>query len=56
MNYRGLKICLRILGHELIHSKLWKEGVDFGHTERFREVAWGAFSHQGITHGIGTEP
>ena len=42
-------------GHELIHHKLWVEGVDFGHTARFRELAWSAFSHQSIMHGIGTE-
>jgi hypothetical protein len=29
--------------------------VYFGHTDRFRELAWGAFSHQSITHGIGAE-
>ena len=45
----------RILEHELIHYKLWMDGVAFGHTARFRELAWAAFSHQSITHGIGTE-
>ena len=45
----------RILEHELLHYKLWKDGVDWGHTERFRDLAWAAFSHQSITHGIGTE-
>ena len=56
MNCRNPEdIVQRILEHELIHYKLWKEGVDFGHTERFRELAWSAFSHQSITHGIGTE-
>jgi len=45
----------RILEHELIHYKLWKDGVDWGHTDRFRDLAWAAFSHQSITHGIGTE-
>ena len=44
----------RILEHELIHYKLWKDGADFGHTDVFRELAWGAFNHQSITHGIGT--
>lgn len=45
----------RILEHELIHYKLWKDGVDWGHTDRFRELAWEAFGHQSITHGIGVE-
>jgi len=49
------EVIRRILEHELIHYKLWREGADFGHTERFRELAWGAFSHQSITHGIGVE-
>jgi len=49
-------IVQRILEHELIHYKLWVEGGDFGHTERFRTMAWEAFGHQSITHGIGTEP
>ena len=48
-------IIRRILEHELIHYKLWKEGEDFGHTERFRQLAWNAFRHQSITHGIGSE-
>jgi len=48
------EIIRRILEHELIHYKLWMDGVDFGHTERFRELAWAAFSHQSITHGIGS--
>ena len=47
----------RILEHELIHYKLWKDGDrDWGHTDRFRRLAWEAFGHQSITHGIGTEP
>lgn len=47
----------RILEHELIHYKLWKDGMrDFGHTERFRQIAWEIFGHQSITHGIGHEP
>ncbi len=46
----------RILEHELIHYRLWKEGApDWGHTRRFRQLAWEAFGHQGITHGIGHE-
>lgn len=49
------EILRRILEHELIHYKLWKEGVDFGHTERFRQLAWTVFQHQSITHGIGVE-
>jgi hypothetical protein len=49
------EIVRRILEHELIHYKLWTEGVDFGHTERFRHLAWTAFQHQSITHGIGAE-
>lgn len=48
-------IVRRILEHELIHYKLWKEGEDFGHTERFRQLAWNVFRHQSITHGIGSE-
>ena len=48
-------IVQRILEHELIHYKLWVDGGDFGHTDRFRELAWKVFSHQSITHGIGTE-
>ncbi len=50
-------ILMRILEHELIHYKLWREGArDWGHTEAFRRLALEAFSHQSITHGIGTEP
>ena len=46
----------RILEHELIHYKLWKDGHrDFGHTELFRQLAWEVFGHQSITHGIGRE-
>lgn len=46
----------RILEHELIHYKLWKDGEkNFGHTERFRVLAWECFGHQAITHGIGHE-
>lgn len=46
----------RILEHELIHYKLWMDGDrDWGHTERFRRLAWEAFGHQAITHGIGSE-
>lgn len=46
----------RILEHELIHYKLWKDGdKDWGHSERFRELAWRVFGHQSITHGIGSE-
>lgn len=46
----------RILEHELIHYKLWKDGCrDWGHTDVFRKLAWEAFGHQGITHGIGHE-
>lgn len=46
----------RILEHELIHYKLWKEGAkDWGHTEAFRLLAWQAFQHQSITHGIGSD-
>jgi hypothetical protein len=47
------EVVRRILEHELIHYKLWKEGGDFGHTERFRELAWKSFRHSSITHGIG---
>ena len=47
----------RILEHELIHYKLWRDGErDFGHTELFRRIAWETFGHQSITHGIGQEP
>lgn len=49
------EIVRRILEHELIHYKLWTEGGDFGHTERFRQLAWSAFQHSAITHGIGVE-
>ena len=46
----------RILEHELIHYKLWKDGdKDWGHSERFRGLAWEVFGHQSITHGIGLE-
>ena len=56
MNCRSPEdIIQRILEHELIHYRLWVDGGDFGHTDRFRELAWKAFSHQSITHGIGTE-
>lgn len=48
-------VLMRILEHELVHYKLWTEGVDFGHTERFRHLAWTAFAHQAITHGIGVD-
>jgi predicted SprT family Zn-dependent metalloprotease len=47
----------RILEHELIHYKLWMDREkDWGHSERFRRLAFEAFGHQSITHGIGTEP
>jgi hypothetical protein len=49
------EIIQRILEHELIHYKLWKDGLPFGHTERFRQLALAAFSHQSVTHGIGAE-
>ncbi len=46
----------RILEHELIHYKLWKDGEkNWGHGEAFRALAWGSFGHQSITHGIGSE-
>lgn len=46
----------RILEHELIHHRLWKEGArDWGHTAEFRRIAWEAFGHQSITHGIGAD-
>lgn len=49
-------ILQRILEHELIHYKLWKEGAkDWGHTEAFRSTAWERFGHQSVTHGIGAE-
>ena len=45
-----------ILEHELLHYKLWKDGEqDWGHTERFRQLAFGTFGHQSVTHGIGVE-
>jgi predicted SprT family Zn-dependent metalloprotease len=48
---------LRILEHELIHYKLWMDREkDWGHSERFRKLAFAVFGHQSITHGIGTEP
>jgi hypothetical protein len=28
---------------------------DWGHSERFRRLAFDVFGHQSITHGIGTE-
>lgn len=47
----------RILEHELIHYLLWIEGEkDWGHSERFRQLAREVFGHQAITHGIGSEP
>ena len=46
----------RILEHELIHYKLWMDREkDWGHNELFRQLAWTAFGHQSITHGIGAE-
>ena len=46
----------RILEHELIHHRLWREGArDWGHTAEFRRIAWEVFGHQSITHGIGAE-
>lgn len=49
-------ILRRILEHELIHFKLWREGAqDWGHTEAFRRLAWQHFGHPSITHGIGIE-
>jgi hypothetical protein len=49
-------LLVRILEHELVHYKLWKDGdADWGHTPRFRQLAWEAFGHQGIRHGIGNE-
>ena len=45
-----------ILEHELLHYKLWKDGEkDWGHTERFRRLAFDTFGHQSVTHGIGVE-
>lgn len=50
------EITRRVLEHELIHYKLWKDGEkDWGHTHQFRRLAWEAFGHQSITHGIGSE-
>ena len=47
----------RILEHELLHYKLWTEREkDWGHSERFRQLALEVFGHQSITHGIGSEP
>jgi predicted SprT family Zn-dependent metalloprotease len=47
----------RILEHELIHYKLWMDREkNWGHSERFRQLAWEVFGHQSITHGIGSEP
>ena len=47
----------RILEHELIHYKLWMDRErDWGHSGRFRRLAFEAFGHQSITHGIGSEP
>jgi hypothetical protein len=47
----------RILEHEMIHYKLWRDGEsDIGHTERFRRIAWEVFGHQSVTHGIGYDP
>jgi hypothetical protein len=49
-------LMVRILEHELVHYKLWKDGdSDWGHTQRFRRLALDAFGHQGIHHGIGVE-
>lgn len=49
-------ITRRVLEHELIHYKLWRDGEkDWGHTEKFRRLAWETFGHQSITHGIGVE-
>lgn len=50
------EVQLRILEHELVHYKLWRDGDrDWGHTERFRTLVWECFGHQSVTHGIGTE-
>lgn len=47
----------RILEHELLHFKLWSDGErDWGHTARFRRLAWEHFGHQAITHAIGAPP
>ena len=49
-------ILQRILEHELLHYKLWRDGdSDWGHTERFRQLAHECFHHQGIRHGIGRD-
>ncbi|MCL1909091.1 MAG: SprT-like domain-containing protein [Holophagaceae bacterium] len=49
-------ILTKILEHELVHYKLWMDGeADWGHTPRFKQIAWEAFGHQGIHHGIGVE-
>ena len=49
-------IIQRILEHELIHYKLWKDGeTNWGHSEAFRTLAWEQFGHQSITHWIGSE-
>ncbi len=45
----------RILEHELIHFALWARKEDWGHTAAFRTIAFTAFGHQAITHGIGAE-
>ena len=50
------EVTYRILEHELLHYKLWRDGEkDWGHTDQFRRLAWEAFGHQSITHGIGIE-
>ncbi|HJW34323.1 MAG TPA: hypothetical protein VJ505_13335 [Holophagaceae bacterium] len=49
------EIQARILEHELLHYKLWLDKVDWGHTDHFRRLAWEAFGHQSVTHGIGQE-
>jgi SprT-like family len=47
-------IVRRILEHELIHYKLWFDHEkDWGHSERFKELALRHFDHQSVTHGIG---
>jgi len=53
-------ILQRTLEHELVHYKLWCDGdkcdhKQWGHTSRFRQIAWESFGHQGIYHGIGVE-
>jgi hypothetical protein len=51
-----IQVQQRILEHELIHYKLWMDREkDWGHSERFRRLAFEAFGHQSITHGIGSE-